>query len=461
MNSPVRWARRTDLSVDCAVPGLVKRWHSALLPALLFASRLVCADQEIQPAPPSYESLQEFLSAGKLDIFLRYRFENVDDGLGPPPLQNADAHTLRSVIGYDSALWHGFGARLQIEDVHSIGREKYNDGGSNGVLDRAVVADPEGTEVQQANLRYEGLSQTTLRLGRQEIEHRQAPLHRYVGNILWRQNWQSFDAFRASNRTVRDLAVDYAYLWNVNRMFGEDNPIPDRDDYRMDGHALNAQYTGLRAGKVELYAYLLDFTSSLSEHFSTQTYGARFDGSWPIAEQTKILYVAEYARQGDYQENPNDIGVDYFLGELGASYAREGALSGLTAKISFEVLGGDGGFSAFQTPLGTNHAFQGWADRFLITPGDGIQDLFVTVRATILGATAMAVYHDLNSDQNDYDYGTEWDLLLEKTFLDHYTVGIKYANYDADRNALNVSRNSLSGQAFDLAKFWAWLQFVY
>ena len=43
---------------------------------------------------------------------------------------------------------------------------------------KATVVDPEGTEINQANLRYAGLPYTTLKLGRQEIEHRQAPLHR-------------------------------------------------------------------------------------------------------------------------------------------------------------------------------------------------------------------------------------------------------------------------------------------
>ncbi|MBM2830140.1 MAG: hypothetical protein HW411_930, partial [Gammaproteobacteria bacterium] len=97
----------------------------------------------------------------------------------------------------------------------------------------------------------------------------------------------------------------------------------------------------------------------------------------------------------------------------------------------------------------------------LITPGDGIEDLFVTLRATVLGGSLMGVYHDLSSYRDDYDYGTEWDLLLEKTFYKHYTVGIKYADYNADQNAFNIARNSLSGQAFDLTKIWAWINVAF
>jgi hypothetical protein len=37
-------------------------------------------------------------------------------------------------------------------------------------------------------------------------------------------------------------------------------------------------------------------------------------------------------------------------------------------------------------------------------------------------------------------------------------VGLKYADYDADENSLNVQRNAVTGQAFDLTKFWAWME---
>ena len=42
-------------------------------------------------------------------------------------------------------------------------------------------------------------------------------------------------------------------------------------------------------------------------------------------------------------------------------------------KAGYEVLGGaDVPNHAFQTPLATLHAFQGWADKFLTTPAAGV-----------------------------------------------------------------------------------------
>lgn len=265
----------------------------------------------------------------------------------------------------------------------------------------------------------------------------------------------AFTPRRCWPRFLPDTVAEYAYVWNVNRIFGEDNPIPDRSEFRMDSHLVNAQYTGFTYGKFEPYAYLFDFSSVVSERFSTQTYGLRFDGVYPVTPTAKVLYTGEYARQSDYSENPNGIGVNYWLGELGGAYTFGGQVESLTAKVSYEVLGGDGGVKSFQTPLGTHHAFQGWADRFLITPGDGIEDIFVTLKANVRGAILTAVYHDPSSDQDHYDYGTEWDLLVEKTFFKHYTIGLKYSDYEADDNSFNRARNSITGQTFDLTKFWA------
>jgi hypothetical protein len=71
------------------------------------------------------------------------------------------------------------------------------------------------------------------------------------------------------------------------------------------------------------------------------------------------------------------------------------------------------------------------------------------------------MWHDFSSDKDDYDYGQEWDLLLEKPLGNNFLVGIKYSYYDADGNATNFVRNGISGQAFDLEKAWAYVQFKF
>ena len=419
--------------------------------------------------------LWQAISGGKPDLYMRYRFEHVaDDQL--PVVKDAYANTLRTALGYSTGLFYDFGAYVQLEDVRALGDDLFNDGGQNGVTNRAAVVDPEGTEINQANIRYRGFPRTMITVGRQEIEHRLAPLHRFVGNILWRQNWQSFDAVRIVNDSLPATHIDYAYLWNVNRIFGEDNPLPDRSNFRSDSHVLDITYGGFSWGKLEGYSYLLDFNSRVlgTQALGTATYGARFQGTRDvIAYSTKILYAAEYARQMDYADNPADIGVNYLMGELGATKGfNSQTFESLTLKVSYELLESDGPVAvkggrvarAFQTPLGTNHAFQGWADRFLNTPADGIADLYGTLATKVYGAQFALIYHDFNSDRDDYGYGTEWDAQVTRVIADHYTVGVKYASYEADQNALNRARNGAASggkQAFDLEKVWVWVEFKF
>lgn len=410
------------------------------------------------------ENLIEAVTRGKVDFFGRLRYEHVDDEQGG--VEDADAFTLRTALGYETGLFYKFGAYLQFEDVRAI-VEDYNDGGTNGKTQYATVVDPEGTELKQANMRYEFTPASMLRVGRQDIQHRKAPLHRYIGNVLWRQHWQTFDAARltaglmpAAGGEANRLLLDYTYAWNVNRIFGEDNPLPDRSDYPMNSHFFKANWDGFEAVKLEGYLYSLDFDHSVSYRFSTNTVGLRGEGERPVGGQWKVLYTAEFAHQWDAYENPNDIDVNYYLVEGGASYkVGKPWLDAITVKASYEVLEGDGGQASFQTPLGTNHAFQGWADRFLVTPGDGIEDLFFTLRGGVFGANVMVMYHDLAANDRDYDYGTEWDVVAEKPFLKHWMAGVKYADYSASDDALNVAANSGTGQAFDKEIFWAYLQF--
>ena len=42
------------------------------------------------------------------------------------------------------------------------------------------------------------------------------------------------------------------------------------------------------------------------------------------------------------------------------------------------MLGSDNGVG-FSTPLNNGHRYQGWADKFLATPGDGIEDVLEAI----------------------------------------------------------------------------------
>lgn len=379
------------------------------------------------------------LSGGKVGFSARLRYEDVQQDNA---LKDADALTLRSTLSYKTGLFHGFSGFVEIEDVSELGSDDYNST-TNGNGTYSVIADPEGTEVNQAYLQFNGFD-TEFKFGRQELTFRKAPFHRFIGTVLWRQNHQSVDAFSIKNTSFDNLTVSYAYIDEVHTIFGDDRTVGliKDGDIDMDSHLFNVQYTGLPIGKLEAYAYLLDYEDAPDNNaVSRATYGVRLNGAQPLNDQWKVIYTAEYAKQDDYGEGEMDE-QDYMLAELGFKY------SGWLAKLSYELQEGDGTYS-FRTPLGTNHAYQGWTDQFLATPSAGLQDVYLTVVGKVLGAKLIMSYHDFETDEGSVDAGEEFDILLAKKFAKHYTVGIKYADYDAGDASLGK---------VDTEKFWLWGQ---
>ena len=95
---------------------------------------------------------------------------------------------------------------------------------------------------------------------------------------------------------------------------------------------------------------------------------------------------------------------------------------------------------AFQTPLATLHAFQGWADKFLTTPSGGIEDLYFSIATKIRGANISLIYHRFNPEAGGPKYGSEWDLMIKKPFANRYTLVFKYADYDARSFATDTKK---------------------
>jgi hypothetical protein len=371
----------------------------------------------------------EALSGGKVSFSARARYESVEQDNA---LKDADAFTVRTTLGYKTGDFHGFSAFAEIEDVTELGSDNYNST-TNGEGAYSVVADPEGTEVNQAYLQYDGFD-TEVKFGRQEITYRKAPFHRHIGNVIWRQNRQSYDAFSLSNTSLADTTINYAYVDEIHTIFGDDRNVGLIKDGDIDiaAHLVNLQYSGLSIGKLEGYGYFLDYKDAEktfgTDKWSTQTLGLRFNGAQALNDDWKVIYTAEFANQDDYKDGEMDD-QNYYLGEVGAKY------KGWLAKVSYELQEGDG-TDSFKTRLGTNHAFQGWADQYLTTPAAGLQDTYVTVVGKVFGAKLVAVYHDFETDKGSDDAGDELDLLLAKKFMKHYTLGVKYSDFNAGKSSL-------------------------
>ena len=190
------------------------------------------------------------------------------------------------------------------------------------MTDRPVVADPALTEINQAFFQWKNPSNLA-HIGRREIIIGDA---RFVGNVGWRQNHQSFDAVAWTNSSLDFADLSYRFVSKVNRINGS---VHD-----MASHLINADLKIGKVGKLGLYGYLLDYTRSQNYGQSRSTFGAEFKGKLESADNMDLLYELEYATQSDYGDNPRTIEADYYFLMIGV------ATKPVTLKLGYEVLGG-------------------------------------------------------------------------------------------------------------------------
>ena len=363
-------------------------------------------------------------------IDARLRYEHVDqDGIKLP----ADALTLRVRSGVQAKIgpWSGL---VEAEATAAIA-DNYNDG-FNGAP-RPIVGDPQDVEINRLQLRYEqkGFSVTA---GRQLIELAD---QRFVGSANWRQNQQTYDAVRVTVARGK-FSADATYSWDVRTVNGVDGfgarprSVPGNNWFGQIGYATPV-------GTLTGFAYLIDQDLPALSGFrlSSQTWGARFSGSQPVAKGWKLGYTASFARQSDWHRNPNDYAASYYLAE--------GSLGGKiwTATAGYEVLGADKGvaLTSVQTPLASFFRFQGQASKFTTTPPDGLRDLYGTIagnwkaKGLLSGFGLGATYHRFASDRLTRFYGDEVDLIASAK-RGRYVLAARLARYDARSFATDTTK---------------------
>jgi hypothetical protein len=355
-----------------------------------------------------------FFSDGKLLLDARLRLEVVDDAAFA---RDAEALTLRTRLGWRSGSVHGVYVVVEAEDVTAL-REDYNST-ANGRTTYPVVADPEDSEWNQAYVGFDSGQGTQVAVGRQRLLFDN---QRFIGNVGWRQNEQTFDAFSASQKIGERTILRYAYLDKVHRVFGNSHPNPLQAEHDLDAHLLHAAVT-LPVGALSGYHYLIENRDLPAT--STQSTGLRLAGAVANGGRVDWLYAAEYARQRGWRDAPSTGSVDYTMVEAGVRHR------GHAVRIGTEVLGSNGR-RAFQTPLATGHAFNGWADRFLVTPAAGLQDRYVKFDGPLGPLRYLVAWHDFDADRGGADYGRELDAQLSWGFLPRWTAVAKYADYRSD-----------------------------
>ncbi len=421
---------------------------------------MAASDVKSLTAPPAAEpsavnkffngKIPEALAKGKFSLNSRLRYEYVDQDDVAAITDPSHAPTIRTRFGYTTAPLYGFQGMVEGENISAIGSERnYNAAGSNKTPYKPVVADPPTTEINQAWLGYSYTNWVSAKGGRQRIA---LDNHRFIGDVGWRQNMQTYDSLSVESKPLPDLSLFYGYVWDVNRVFGNVDGLPAANrDFESDSHLMNISYSGLKYGRFVGYSYLLDLENRAGNANSCATYGGYFAGATPVSEKWSLGYRAEFAWQTDYADSLLDYQTEYYNVELNAS------VKPVSFGAGYEVLGTDSngsgaGSVGFKTPLATLHAFNGWADVFLATPAKGLRDAYAFGQVTLPGEVPLKlVYHKYEADSGGADFGQEINLQASKKFGKHWTALAKYAYYEGEDAPLQTT----------IHKFWAQVEFNY
>ncbi|MBT8248236.1 MAG: hypothetical protein KJN73_10475, partial [Acidimicrobiia bacterium] len=295
------------------------------------------------------------------------------------------------------------------------------------VNDRPVVADPELSEINQSYLDWKPKDSLPIRVGRQEII---VDNSRFIGNVGWRQNHQSFSAGMIHFNGWKNVSLGYTYIDRQRTVTGASRP--------MSTSHFDGSLTIGKAGKLRAYLLSIDFDQEALRRLSTSTVGASFAGSARLSDTLDLGYRLELATQSDTGNNAESVEADYGRIDLGLKLGK------LKLGAGYELLGGSLGEGSFSTPLATLHKFNGWADRFLSTPPNGLEDAFISAGTQFGRWKLLVVYHDFSADSGGASYGTEIDGSIVFTAPWKQQIAVKLARYSAD------------DWSVDTTKIWIW-----
>lgn len=374
--------------------------------------------EEHDPAPlPEAGNLSQWFHEGEASLALRVQAVDLGE-TSVSSEQGAQALTVRTRLGYQSAQWHYLSFALGVDDIRALdGSDNYFDG-SNGELDDLFVAAPEGTDVHTALLMAD-LINTQVRYGRQTLT---LDGGRHIGHSSWDQKESTVSGVTLRNASLNVTRFRAGSLHRKHTGIGA-----DQSD---EAHSIRARYAHLEyLGIIHsaLSAYYLDVDGGASrERWDSRTYGLRFAGD--INSDFYLHYLLEYAHQRSAASNPLNYHSDYSAFEFGVG------IDGYALIIGQAILGADNdGF--FVSPLADLRAHQGWSN---LLAGDGlgnlaggVQDRMVRLDATVSDQLVFtARYHWFEPDDGSTSvrkWGNEINLgaVYERS-------GISLALYFAD-----------------------------
>ena len=363
-----------------------------------------------------------------LDVNFRWEYAKTDT------LQHSHGATVRTRLGYQTMAFHGVSGLVEMVNTASPKPSGYFDGTGNNNAGRTQVSDPERTDINRVWLGFakKEWADLDLKAGRQRVIFDDA---RFVGNVGWRQNEQTFDAARfQTSLGVDDLVVQYVYAWEVKRIFADQGGPANVRDYGPKSHFVNVKYAVGEPLEVSGFFYHISPNSDAYAIQATQTYGTRLAGRVDVSDESPLFldYQVSAAYQRDAGRNQQDVDTYYLMFEPAIGLEEIGKLA-----VGYEVLGSDGGNAVLATPFATAHKFNGFADVFLNNGGPrGLRDVYVRVipEIPLEGASFEFQFHQFYDDTGGDNLGQEYDFVTSYQLNKYLGFLYKFAYFDGGKN---------------------------
>ncbi len=354
---------------------------------------------------------------------LRVEFADVDG------FDDAHAASLRARYGIKTDPIAGFKFLIEGETTVILTDKSEYSAFPTTKGNSSVIADPDNFELNRFQLSYNiEATDTTITVGRQHITFAD---QRFIGAVGWRQNDQTFDAVVVENKSIENLTFIYAYIDQVNRIFGDQTPTQSLDRWEGESHLIHIEYDGIEDHTVRAFAYLLDFDETgVGRANSSDTYGLELQG-----ENNKVNYLLTAAIQNDGGSNPSNYEECYYSGQISVKEDSCELGAGIEVMTS-------NGKNSFRFPLGTNHKFNGFADAYLTTPAAGLIDYYAFVGTKAFGLQHTLIVHNFHTESTSTELGWEFDYVAARKIGDNAKFILKAAHLMGDGPQVDITRAS-------------------
>jgi hypothetical protein len=408
-------------------------------------------------------SLLDAIKNGKPMTSFRLRYDYKDqDGYASAgkPYVSSNAFTLRSLVGWQTAPFHSFSVGAQLIGVTDFNSDFNTKQWNRTTPDKpynALIQDPNYYNINQLYIDWTGLPSTKVRVGQQSLKLDNV---RFIGNVEFRQVMQVFTGTTIENSSIKDLDLMGGYYTRLRK-------ATTSQELSEDTGILHANYHLSPTENLTGYAYWYDTNGDTFavtglgtnlKNLSNRTLGVRLDGSHPVNQEWKLLYTAEYAKQDHIAGGYDQIDAHYYKLGLGGSW------NGWFARFDQELLSSNNGQYGFYTPLGTNHLFQGWIDKFAAsTPKEGMRDSYITAGGKWQDITLLTEYHRFDSEKGFVSgsgtgnhYGTEWDISAGYAVSKQLIAKVEYGKFREGDNYGTPTSTTRYGSTDEL-----WLTALY